>query len=491
MKRLALLFLLMAAVPAVRAEAACTGSGQTWSCSAGTTASQVISTLGSASDGAVLTFASGSYSWSSFISFSNSKGVTIICATQGACNVAATGTVLGMNGSLSGMNTKPYRISGFTFNGGGSILLWFYGPGTLTNLRIDHNAFNQTTDTVIMLGENSTVGYIYGVVDHNIVTNSASVALAQLIGGSSDAAPAGTRGTARNMYFEDNTINISTQTNAGLGCIDSWGGAGVVWRHNTTTNCLVTTHGVTHSWGPVNWEVYSNAITTNGGAASGFRDCYRCFHHQGSGEFLMFDNSFTASGGKNSTPLAMTHYRSAAPSVAGYSIAGRCDGTTAGDGNRVGLLGYPCKRQPGRDSAGALQPMYVWMNRWSDTGGLITMAIENPWGAVSPSVADHVKANRDYYNAVSAAPQTSPTAPFNGTSGMGFGTVANRPATCTTGAETGGGVGYYATDQSTLYRCSAANTWTVQYKPYTYPHPLTAGDTTTRPAPPTNVRIIR
>jgi len=293
------------------------------------------------------------------------------------------------------------------------------------------------------------------------------------------------------MYFEDNTINISTQTNAGLGCIDSWGGASVVWRHNSTTNCLVTTHGVTHSWGPVNWEVYANVITMNGGAASGFGDCYRCFHHQGSGEFLMFDNAFTASSGKNSTPLAMTHYRSAAPSVAGYSIAARCDGTTAGDGNRAGLLGYPCKRQPGRDPAGALQPMYVWMNRWSDTGGLITMGVENPWGASSPSVADHVKANRDYYNAVSASAQTSATAPFNGSSGMGFGTVANRPTTCTTGTEAGGGVGYYATDQSTLYRCSAANTWTVQYKPYAYPHPLTVGDTTTRPAPPTNVRIIR
>ena len=62
---------------------------------------------------------------------------------------------------------------------------------------------------------------------------------------------------------------------------------------------------------------------------------------------------------------------------------------------------------------------------------------------------------------------------------MGFGTLANRPTTCTTNSlEPGGGVGYFATDQGasgTLYRCSATNTWTVHYTPYAYPHPLVSG----------------
>ena len=68
--------------------------------------------------------------------------------------------------------------------------------------------------------------------------------------------------------------------------------------------------------------------------------------------------------------------------------------------------------------------------------------------------------------------------------GVGCGTLANRPETCTTG------VGYWATNQKcddltgmvgvnpsipisgTLYKCTSTNTWEPYYTPYTYPHPL-------------------
>ena len=368
---------------------------------------------------------------------------------------------------------------------------------------IDHNTFTgQSADArVLFFGENGTVTYFYGVVDHNRVTSSVSVSLAEMIGGPSSTAPTGTRGTANNMYFEDNTITITTQTNAGLGCMDSWGGASVVWRYNTTTNCLLTSHGVTHGWGPVNWEVYGNRFIVTSGAESGWQGCARCFHHQGAAETLVFDNVFTAFSGKDDGAIAMTHYRSASPSIAGYqSSLGQCNGSSSNDGNRAGQLGYPCRRQPGRDVNGALQPMYIWNNKWSDTGGLLGMVVENPWGQSNPSVFDHIKPNRDYYNAVSAGPQTSSVTPFNGTVGMGFGTLANRPPTCVTNpVEAGGGVGYFATNQGaqgTLYRCSAPNTWTAHYAPYTYPHPLQGGGTsspppTPAPAAPANVRVIR
>ena len=64
--------------------------------------------------------------------------------------------------------------------------------------------------------------------------------------------------------------------------------------------------------------------------------------------------------------------------------------------------------------------------------------------------------------------------------GTGHGTLANRPTTCSTG------VGYFATNQGTwntvsggpqgeLFKCTAPNTWTLAYTPYTYPHPLVSG----------------
>jgi hypothetical protein len=93
---------------------------------------------------------------------------------------------------------------------------------------------------------------------------------------------------------------------------------------------------------------------------------------------------------------------------------------------------------------------------------------------------------------------------FTGSTGVGLGTLAARPANCTTG------VFYWATNQSTsnltgmvgiepstpisgtLYKCTSTNAWTPYYTPYTYPHPLQSGGSGVNPpTAPSNVRVIR
>ena len=132
-----------------------------------------------------------------------------------------------------------------------------------------------------------------------------------------------------------------------------------------------------------------------------------------------------------------------------------------------------------------LEPVYSW----NDTCGA-----PNCTGFISiNSPNNNILANRDYYVSVGGV-QTSPTSPFNGTTGTGFGTLANRPTTCTAGiggtyatSPTGSyGVAYFATDANggigELYACTSANTWTGVYEPYTYPHPLVTGGSALSPS---------
>jgi hypothetical protein len=461
----------------IPAAATCSGSGTSWSCPAGATASDIQNAINSASDGATITLAAGSYNWSNWIQFSTSKAATLTCATPplsgGAatvnpCTINSSGTVLGING-FSGTLTKLYRISGFQFQSSntGQSIIWFDAcnpgcRGQINQLRIDHNTFNISGGGVAFFGDTQSYGYYYGVIDHNTVNANTPATLYFWIGAQDPTPPPSPLGAANNLFIEDNLVNVASMTNNSVPCMsDAWGGSAMVMRHNTVYNCSVPVHGIDHSGGPQNWEVYNNIFVLNSGTPSslGIDDGYRMVHHQGSGEAIYFNNTFT--------PKTEPHNPEMLSINANY-VDSVCSGTP-----------YPCSHQAGRDFAGNLMPIYIWNNVDRVNGSIVN--------GVSAASTTFVAPNRDFYNAVSTSANTSPTSPFDGTVGMGFGTLANRPTSCThsnpsfptRSQDAGhGGVGYFATDQGprgTLYTCSATNTWTVYYTPYTYPHPLVSG----------------
>jgi hypothetical protein len=501
--RYAILLLTLICAPAW---AACSGSGLTWTCTAGSTAANVKSAVDSSSDGATITLADGSYTWSGPVDLVNANGVTIICESVRGCTINYTSGAFYRDYFPSNV-TNLMRISGFILNGDpGTATIWLYGNEDMTNLRIDNNTFQGQSGTTIsiLLGEISSTGNAYGVIDNNIFTGANNyLALKDMSGG---AWSTGLKGSASNIFFEDNTITFTTNSNLGAGGLDAWKGSSVVFRYNSLTNSRYVNHSLCHG-GPVSVEVYGNTITS----PTGDPVQYRNIHMQGSGESIVFDNTVSGSSGGH---IALQHYRSDSSQMpqGECTAAEVCDGdwtatsgNPLGDGNRSGQNGYPCWRQPGRDGNAEMKPVYFFKNR-NTSGTLVEVSIES--GGLIDS---HLLEDRDWFEAVSASAQSSSYSPFNGTTGVGHGTLANRPSTCTTFAAASphsavagkSGVGYWATDaggnwntsngtsdDGALYVCTATNTWTLYYTPYTYPHPLRGGEVV-RPNPPTNIVVTQ
>lgn len=495
-------------------EAACSGSGLTWTCIAGSSKANVNSAMSSATTGATITLDAGSYSWTSgTLTFPTNKSVTVICATVGGCTVSLGTVALILNDSVSGQTnpaTQPtWRLSGMNFTSGACATpcIWIYPsvsqPLQYLTLRLDHNTFNGQSNSsdFMYLGESTRPMHFRGSIDNNTWTYANQTRMLVLYGRlDPNQWPSTLLGSENCVFLEDNTISFTSPDNAGAGFVDAHSASCYIARFNSMTNARFLQHGVTHSGGTVNFEVYGNAFvrTTNSDTLG---SCFRSVHMQGSGAGAFWGNTFNCFSTISGSTIDILHYRDTTNAIHGAGGPAQCDGTLNIDGNTSPTAthrGYPCQWQPGRSPAGGspvwgtLTPIPVFKNVNLSGNTKVDTNFSCPWGG-TPYCSEHVQANRDYYNAVSASAQSSATSPFNGTTGIGHGTLANRPTTCThttsPDGDDGGGVMYWATDQGSwnssstnpagvqqsgsdgvLYRCSSTNTWSIYYTPAAYPN---------------------
>jgi hypothetical protein len=204
----------------------------------------------------------------------------------------------------------------------------------------------------------------------------------------------------------------------------------------------------------------------------------------------------------SSTPSSITSF---------FSCNGNGCGSTPANGDSFQIVrASVCMDQPGRGkglllqggdcnsypTSGSLCPVLVSTGKAGSVAEALDPSYEFDDSGTTGSQyvsndSEAEIANRDWYSQnVGQTAQTSSTSPFNGSSGTGWGTLANRPANCTAG------VGYWATDQGSwnqsgnsfgqgeLFICGASG-WpsSPSYVPYAYPHPLDSSTGSSAPTP--------
>lgn len=450
-------------------------------------AAQVQSAINSAVSGDTVVVPAGTCTWATSSSMTPSvilnKAVTLqgqtTCSGKASSLSCTDGTTISDGTGTAWQEfaleiaASNARVSGLTFSGGdGSTQAMVVTDAGTTGWRLDHCRFVPSHSS-----NRAISAFGYGLIDHTYFADAndgVDVEGSQpgdaTYAGDASWTQAMSFGTANAVYIEDNEFKYTQVLD---GAWDAYAGARVVFRYNDMQNTNIGGHGLDSGGlrSVLQVEAYNNTVSNSNS------HIYMWLGSRG-GSYLVFGNTIAASGGSYDNFLYKQNYRSdpSCMSTGECGSWGTCDGTTAGDGNTAGYQGWPCKDQIGRGTNQASYPDYSWSNSYKGGTPAVSDIFACGYQDCSRAATYHILNNRDFFNEVSG---------FNGTSGIGSGTLANRPATCTKG------VAYWATDQGSwnqsgsgsqgqLYQCSATNTWSLYYTPYTYPHPLQAAGSTAR-----------
>lgn len=481
-------------------DAACTGSSPTWTSTADRTS--VATCVTNAVSGDTINVDAGTQTWATAILLP-AKDLTIIGATVITCSngsssadpVTCTATnntnITCTTGACFTLPfTATHDISGFTFltaTAGGFDYVYGSHVNTSKHFRIHHNRIAASTWSDMQIVGGDDCVYPRGLVDHNILEDISIQPQGTDPGdGFGDGITEGFAGCMHTYWAQQPPLGLSDQivtiesnhfqgNASNVNNADSNGAGRYVFRFNNITSGrhTVEIHGdQTQSAGRFTrgsqlTEVYENAASS----LTGFSGSV--FWRGGTG--VAFNNRQDAA---YSFGILFTNDRSELDEV--IAVIGNCTGTSGADQNSSGQSGWKCRDQPGigydtttwdhglppSAYAQVAQAIYLWGNLTA--GSAMDVSVDSVG-----NVPTHIQANRDYYNEVAS---------FTGATGVGVGTFANRPATCTTG------VAYWVTDRGKwrtdtpgvadgrLDKCTSTNTWTAgEYLPWCFPHPLISG----------------